>query len=251
MNTALVLSGGVGTRMDTAIPKQYLRVKDKMLITYALEVLLSSAVIDGIWIVADEAWRAAIEEDVRKRDESGLVDRKLMGFGAPGASRQESIWNGLQQIRGGRGRWEKSDTDEKDTVLIHDAARPCLSGELVEACFAALPGHDGVMPVLPMKDTVYFSQKGSRVERLLDRTAIYAGQSPELFLLEKYYHANEALLPDAIREIRGSTEAAIKAGMDVAMIPGEERNFKITTPEDLNRFELLIQESSAVKADRD
>lgn len=127
-------------------------------------------------------------------------------------------------------------------MLIHDAARPLLSAKQIEDCLHGAAGHDGAMPVLPMKDTVYYSEKGWCVDKLLDRRTIYAGQAPEVFLLGKYYEANRRLLPDRILKINGSTEPAIMAGMDIAMIPGDEGNFKITTRADLERFQKLVQE---------
>ena len=69
----------------------------------------------------------------------------------------------------------------------------------------------------------------------MNRSCIFAGQAPETFRYKKYYEANKALLPDKILMIKGSTEAAIMAGMDIAMIPGDQRNFKVTTREDLAR----------------
>jgi 4-diphosphocytidyl-2-methyl-D-erithritol synthase len=92
------------------------------------------------------------------------------------------------------------------------------------------------MPTLPMKDTVYLSDDGSSVSKLLDRRKIFAGQAPELFLFKPYYMANTALLPNKIMRINGASEPAILAGMDITMIPGDEDNFKITTMADLNRF---------------
>lgn len=107
---------------------------------------------------------------------------------------------------------------------------------------AASKGHDGAMPVLPMKDTVYLSEDGVSVSELLNRSRLFAGQAPELFDLEKYYTANMALLPDRILSINGSTEPAVMAGMDIAMVAGDEGNYKITTAADLERFkEELIQ----------
>ena len=94
----------------------------------------------------------------------------------PGENRQLSILNGLRDIR------TYADTDA--CVLIHDAARPCMSAQLVSDCLAAVVGHDGVLPVLPMKDTVYLSKDGACVASLLDRSQIYAGQAPEVFRLE-------------------------------------------------------------------
>ena len=130
--------------------------------------------------------------------------------------------------------------DDTDYVFIHDAARPLLSAEIIADCLDGALDHDGAMPVLPMKDTVYYSRSGNVVDRLLDRSTIYAGQAPEVFLLGRYYEANRSLLPDRIWEINGSTEPAVLAGMDIAMIPGDEKNFKITTMADLERFRSII-----------
>ena len=129
---------------------------------------------------------------------------------------------------------------DKDTVLIHDAARPLLTGELLEKCYKALSGHDGVMPVLPMKDTVYLSEDGNGVSELLDRKKVFAGQAPELFRFKKYYDANMNLMPDKILNINGASEPAIMAGMDIVMIPGDERNFKVTTDTDMERFREIM-----------
>ena len=125
---------------------------------------------------------------------------------------------------------------KEEVVLIHDAARPLLSRQLVTDCLDAIEGHDGVIPVLPMKDTVYESTDGKTISRLLNRSHIFAGQAPEVFCFGKYYEANRALLPDKILAINGSTEPAVMAGMRMAVIPGDETNFKITTKADLERF---------------
>lgn len=96
------------------------------------------------------------------------------------------------------------------------------------------------MPVLPMKDTVYLSSNGQKVNSLLDRNHVFAGQAPELFLIGKYYAANQELLPDKILNVHGSTEPAILYGMDIVMIPGDENNFKITTIQDLEKFRRTV-----------
>lgn len=224
MTTALILSGGTGTRMGTDIPKQYVEVCGKPIISYCIERFSRHLDIDAIHIVAAGAWQEKLEAWL------GLADpgRKFRGFSLPGENRQLSILNGLRDLR--------SYTAEGDYVLIHDAARPLLSDGLVRGCLRAAAGHDGAIPVLPMKDTVYSSKDGARVTALLNRSEIYAGQAPEVFLAGKYYEANCRLLPDRILQVNGSTEAAILAGMDIVMIPGEEGNFKITTPADLERF---------------
>jgi 2-C-methyl-D-erythritol 4-phosphate cytidylyltransferase len=203
-----------------------------MMVTCALGTLLESRDVDRVWIVAAEEWRDAIREDAKR---VGLPMDKLAGFAEPGVNRQDSVRNGLKAIKEALETGAAS-TPGEDTVLVHDAARPLLSQELLHRCYRALPGHDGVMPVLPMKDTVYFSEDGKQVTELLDRQKIYAGQAPELFLFDKYYDANMTLSSEKILTINGASEPAILAGMDIAMIPGDEDNFKVTTQADLDRY---------------
>ena len=230
MNIALILSGGTGTRLGTDIPKQYIEVCGKPIISYCMESLSRHPAIDAIQIVADLAWRGLIENCLSV---AGAAD-KFRGFAVPGKNRQLSIYNGLTAVREYAG--------DNDYVLIHDAARPLLTAKQITECLEAVTGHDGVLPVLPMKDTVYYSKDGNSVTELLDRSTIYAGQAPELFVVGKYYEANKRLIPDKILEINGSTEPAIMAGMDIAMISGDENNFKITTKSDLERFEQILRD---------
>ena len=232
MNIALLLSGGTGSRIGGEIPKQYIKVNGRSILSFCLETLSKSQDVDAIQIVAADEWRGEIADCVSKYDQKN----KVRGVSVPGETRQLSIYNGLTDIR----TYAKDD----DVVLIHDAARPNLSSGMVHACFTQIVGHDGVLPVLPMKDTVYQSVDGKVISSLLDRSRIFAGQAPEAFVLGKYYEANERLLPDDIYRINGSTEPAIMAGLDVAMISGDENNYKITTQADLERFRERLSEQA-------
>ena len=232
MTIVALLSGGIGSRIQSDIPKQYIRAGGKMMVTWALEPLIRSSYVDCIYIAAEREWRERIIADLKGAE---LDMSKIRSFVMPGANRQTSIMNALQAIMR-----DYTEVDAADTVLIHDAARPFLTEDILNKCYEALPGHDGVMPVLPMKDTVYLSNDGHSVDRLLDRSSIFAGQAPELFRLVPYYRANMSLMPDKILNINGSTEPAIIAGMDIAMVPGDEKNFKVTTDSDLERFKQII-----------
>lgn len=232
MNVALILSGGTGTRLGSDIPKQYIKVGDKPIIGYCMECLAEYDGIDVIQVVAAPCWREEITKCLERYD----INKKFKGFSLPGENRQLSILHGLEDIR--------SYADEESLVLIHDAARPLLSEKQISACLKGAIDHDGVLPVLPMKDTVYMSTDGKSIASLLNRNEIYAGQAPEVFLLGKYYEANKRLMPDEILKINGSTEPAIMAGMNIAMIPGDEGNFKITTQTDLDRFREIVKKES-------
>lgn len=227
---AIILSGGTGSRMNMDIPKQYIDVGGRMIITRSILPFLECSSISGIQIVADEAWRDSILKEYAGQP------YKFTGFSSPGLNRQWSILNALRDIR--------QNTEDDDIVIIHDAARPLVTTEMITAYVSSMYNethHDGVMPVISMKDTVYYSEDGVGISKLLNRDRIFAGQAPEVFLYGKYLAACERLLPDKIMSIRGSTEPAIMAGMDVMMVPGDERNFKITTREDLDRYREILE----------
>lgn len=225
MNVAIILAGGTGTRLGGDLPKQYIEVEGKPIIAYSLQVLENSEHIDEIRVVAEDKW-----QDLVRR----VAGEKLKGFSAPGENRQLSIWNALCDIAS-----EHGEDTRNMVVLIHDAARPFVTLELIEECILGCEEYSGVMPALPVKDTVYYGCDG-KIQSLLDRDRVIAGQAPEAFRFEEYYAANKALIPDKIMQIRGSTEPALLAGMRVKYIPGDERNFKITTQPDLERFKELL-----------
>lgn len=224
MNVALVIAGGSGQRMGQDIPKQYLMVLGKPILVYCLEVFEQVEQIDVVYVVAAARWQPAIR---RWAEDYGL--RKLRGFADAGASRQHSIWNGLRQMK-------QAGVPEDGIVVVHDAVRPCVEPSLLRACIAAAEEADGAMPVLAVKDTVYRSTDGRRISELLDRDELYAGQAPESFRFGKYYSIHEAIGEEALGSIRGSSEIAHRFGLDVRLLPGDEGNYKITTPADLQKF---------------
>ena len=85
---------------------------------------------------------------------------------------QESIHNGLTVCM-------EDSVSENDGVIIHDGVRPLVSEQLIGDCLAALADHEGCMPVLPMKDTIYQSSDGTKIDHLLERSTLFAGQAPE------------------------------------------------------------------------
>lgn len=224
MNIALILAGGTGTRLGADIPKQYIEIKGRPIIAYGMDTFFNNEKVDAVWIVADAFWQGFIEKQVKIQQNK----EKFRGFARPGENRQLSIYSGLQEMQ--------SEAKPDDLVIIHDAARPCLTKKLLQECICAAEGHDGVLPVLSMKDTVYYSDDGMHVDKLLKRSKVLAGQAPEAFRFGKYLEANQALLPEKILQVNGSTEPAVLAGMDIVTIPGDEKNYKVTTQEDLKRF---------------
>lgn len=230
MNYAIILSGGIGTRMQMGdFPKQYLEVEKKPILLYTLEQFQKSSAVEKIVIVAADAWREKIRGWM---EEDGIT--KFLAFADAGDTRQESIHNGLTVCM-------EDSVSENDGVIIHDGVRPLVSEQLIGDCLAALADHEGCMPVLPMKDTIYQSSDGTKIDHLLERSTLFAGQAPEAFRLHPYAKINREASKEELSLTRGTSEIAYRHGMDVAMIPGDERNFKITTRSDLERFCTIVE----------
>ena len=227
MNYAVILSGGVGSRMGNKdLPKQYMLAQGKPVLVYTLEQFEACPEVDEIIVVANPKWADQIWNWAK---EYGIT--KLTKIAEPGPTRQESLLNGMLCCAG---------NEDNDVVLIHDAARPLVSVDLISRCVAALPGYDAVLPVLEMKDTIYQSVDGQVVSGLAERSILFCGQSPEVFYLKKYLQLNLQATQQELESTRGGCEIAFRNGLKVGMILGEDYNFKLTTPADIDRLMIYL-----------
>ena len=231
MVVGVLLSGGTGSRTGADKPKQYIEVDGRPMILDAFDALANCDKVDSVVIVAAHDWRGYLDNNLARTKNVF----KFIGYANPGETRQLSIYNALKYI------WEKCgfnhETDNDNSlVVIHDAARPYVTskhiGEYVEACKKA----DGVLPVLKPRDTVYVSHDGESVHSLLDRNTLFMGQAPEVFDFKKYLDANNSISMDEMLKISGSTQPAIMCGMDIRLVEGDEKNVKVTTKEDLEKY---------------
>lgn len=228
MNTAIILAGGVGSRMGVDRPKQYLIVDDKPIIVYCLEIFEKHNDIDNIVIVVSDEWKDYVVENVEKYNIG-----KVCGYAPAGRTRQHSIYNGL--------KCTEENSPNTDVVIIHDAARPLVSDKIIEDCIIGATEDDGAMPVISVKDTIYQSKDGKSIDKLLKRSELFAGQAPESFDFKKYLDIHNSVSDDEIATTAGSSEIAYRHGMKVRLVKGSERNFKITTIEDLETFETIVK----------
>ena len=232
MNFAVILSGGIGTRMQMGdFPKQYYKVRGKMILEYTLDKFQQAEQVDAIVIVMAPVWRQKLEKDLHAKYS------KLTGFAEPGSIRQESILSGIEFCM------ERSKSED-DKVIIHDGVRPLVTCALIGQCFDALTEYEACLPVIPATDTIYYSEDGKGVDKLLDRSKLFVGQSPETFYLHQYHKAHEGKSHEFLASMRGTTEIAYAAGMKICMIEGEPLNFKITYPPDLDRFRMVLKEQA-------
>ena len=228
-NIAVILSGGTGTRIGGNVPKQYIEVNGKAIIMYCLETIAKITEIEEMVICLSDEWRPFVQEELQK---AGVT--KQVVYSQPGEIRQLTIYNALKVLR-------EQGVDDDAIVVIHDAARPLVSEALLRRCIDGCKDADGVLPVLPVKDTLYMSKDGNSISALLKRSEIVAGQAPEAFRFGRYLAVHDQMKYEDILKISGSTEIAYKAGLDIKLVPGEELNFKITTTEDLENLKHVLE----------
>lgn len=215
----LILAGGSGTRVGSDIPKQYLNLGGAPVIRRTVEVFLSHPAVSTVQVV--------IGTDDRERCANALdgLDLPTPVFG--GASRQESGLRGLEALEAAK----------PDRVLIHDAARPFIDHAMIDRIIEALDSVPAVLPAVPVADTL---KRGTGsppvVGTTVDRQDIWRAQTPQGF---RYPEILSAHRQAAGQEMTDDTAIAESAGLAVSLVLGNEDNFKITTPEDLQRAERM------------
>ncbi|HRM91237.1 MAG TPA: IspD/TarI family cytidylyltransferase, partial [Thomasclavelia ramosa] len=209
-------------------PKQYLKVKEKPIFYYCVNTFAKRKDIDAIIIVVADEWRNYVKKYMSHID-------KPIYYAHSGKTRQFSIYNALLATK-------KAGYSDDDIVIIHDAARPLVTNDIIDQCINFInEGYDGVLPVIHVKDTIYQSNNGSSITNLLNRNELFAGQAPESFKLGKYLNIHKDISHEEIAKINGSTEIAVKTGLKIKLAEGSEINFKITTPEDLTTFKQIME----------
>ena len=232
MNIVIILSGGVGSRIGDEIPKQYILVNNWPIISYSLKIFLQNENTDEIIIVTAQEWKDYVEGQVELLNEHN----KHVYYAKAGSSRLDSVYNALVSAK-------EHGADNEDIIMIHESARPLIKDDLINRCFMACKDVDGVLPVVPVKNSIYYSTDGNIISGSLDRSKLWSGQAPEIFTFGKYYKAHSTIPRDEIQNMNGCAEVAFKSGLKIKMIYGDPMNFKITTREDLLNFEGIIHDS--------
>lgn len=227
MNHAIIVAGGVGSRMRSNIPKQYLTVKGVPVFMYSFRKFSTRTDIATIVMVISDEWKEFVEEWATCKTGGPTVL-----YAPAGRSRQHSVFNGLKAL--------KDVAAADDLVFVHDAVRPLFPLTNITDGIAGCADYDATLPAITVKDATYQSRDGESLSVILPRQELFSGQSPECFRYGKFLKAHESFSDEEIALIRGSSELAFRAGLRVKLIPGTEQNFKITTIEDLRAFELIV-----------
>ncbi len=217
---ALIVAAGRGTRAGGPVPKQWQALCGKRVIDHTLAAFQRHEAITTIVVVLNES-------DLALAD-AFTAQGCLIAPG--GTDRAASVRNGLALL------------EETDQVLIHDAARPCVSRAVIDAVIAALKDGPAAAPGLPVTDALWMGDDGE-VSGTQDRTALYAAQTPQGF--------NTRAIRAAHAEFDGvaadDVEVARAAGMAVAITPGSVDNLKITVPGDLTRAARILESQMDIR----
>lgn len=225
---AIILSGGIGSRVHLKRPKQYVEVNSRPIIAFCINTLLSISNVGVIVIGCSPEWRDYIETQL-----SGESKNKIY-FSDAGLSRQHTTLNALRKLK-------ELGMNEGDIVLVQEAARPLTSQKLIKTCIEECIKFDAVLPVVPIKEAAYICSAELAIESIPQRAKLFIGQVPEAFKFGKYLSANEKLSDEALINCHGGTEIAYNNGMSIKLVYGDEFNLKITTMKDMLYFKFLVE----------
>jgi 2-C-methyl-D-erythritol 4-phosphate cytidylyltransferase len=218
---AVVVAAGSGERLGAEHPKAFVAFGEDPLIASSVAALDDHPAIDGIVLVVPEGWE---ERATFMADDIGAGKASIAVAG--GATRSDSVAAGVAEVPA-----------DAAIILVHDAARPLVPADLIDRVLGGFAdGADGVIPVLPIDDTVKRIDAAGRVVETLDRAALRAVQTPQAFLADGFRRAVAA--PD---RASGTDCASLveRAGGTIATVAGDPRTLKITTRADLERAEKL------------
>ena len=225
---ALIVAAGRGTRAgrDGLAPKQYALLAGRPVLRHAVAAFDAVSGIDRIVVVIHPGDRALYDAAT-----AGL-SAKLAEPVAGGATRQESVRLGLAAL---------GDPSARDRVLIHDAARPFPPPDVLQRVLAALDQSDGAIAAVPLADTLKRATGTQNISDTVARDGLWRAQTPQGFRFGAIMAAHERAHHEGRADFTDDAAIAEWAGIDVTLVPGSDRNFKITTAEDMCMAEDLLR----------
>jgi len=215
-NMAILAAAGTGSRMESELPKQFMNLDGKPLAAYSLLLFERCPLIDEIILVVSGAYLAYASSELV--DKFGI--KKIHKITTGGETRQESVFAGLTAC-----------PPTSDIVVIHDAARPLLTMDLLERTMEKARETNAAILAVPAKESMKLSD-GENVARTLKRHTVWIAQTPQAFRFEGILEAHRRA-EEAEHEATDDSELYEKYGGKVAIVRGSYNNIKITAPADL------------------
>lgn len=219
----LIVAAGSGQRFGPGRPKQYHTLAGSAVLRRTIGAFLAHPAIDTVLTV--------INPDHRSLYDAAVAGLSLPAPVAGGASRQDSVRNGLEHLA--------ALPCPPDRVLIHDGARPLIHADTISAVIAALDTTPGAIAAVPVIDTLKRADNGT-VTGTVDRAGLWRAQTPQGFRFAGILAAHRTA---AGLELTDDAAVAERAGLAVTIVPGREENIKVTTPADLIQAERLLAQT--------
>ena len=227
MNIAIIIAGGIGSRMGHDIPKQFIEVDGKRVLAYTLENFQNHPLVDVIEVVCIRGW-----EDVVKQDALTYGITKLKWIAEGGQTGQESIRNGVFNLEG--------KCSPEDIVIVHDGIRPLVDSSVLTDVISTAKEYGNAVTSLPYNEQIFIvdSEDPSTTTSFIPRETLRRVATPQAYrfdLLDEKYH--EAFATG--RGIQGShytNTMMVELGVRLHFAKGSDKNIKLTTPDDLEIF---------------
>ena len=230
MNIAVIIAGGSGSRMGQDIPKQFINVYDKPVIIYTLESFQKHPEIDAIDVVCIDGWHDVLWAYAKQFG----ID-KLKWVVSNGNTAQESIRNGLQNLKG--------HCKETDIVVIHDGIRPMVDGFVLSDVIKKCREYGNAVTSLPYNEQIFVADNEMSTTRYIPRETLRRVSTPQAYTYGKLRWAYEKAFAENIG-IQGGTYAntlMVELGERLYFAAGSERNIKLTTKDDLELFKAYMK----------
>ena len=231
MNVALILAGGIDSRFSMDIPKQFVNVNNRPIIVYTLEAFQNHPEIDEIIVSCLDGW----QELVRVYGKQFNIT-KLKGIISGGKDAQESTYKALKHI--------KSNMDQGDIVVIHDAIRPMVTEEIISKSIKMCRKKGMGVAATHIMDTIMHSEDGKEGYRSINRYQIMKVQTPQSFNYSLIMTLHERAIRENCIGAWDNSSMITALGEKVFFSEGSDINIKINTVEDVEMFKVLYRMKS-------
>lgn len=230
MNIALIIAGGSGNRMGQDIPKQFMHVDGAPIIIHTLQCFQKHPDIQKIAVVCLKGWETVLQSYANQ-----FNINKLTHIYPGGNTGMESIHNGIYGLK-------EAGCNDNDLVLIHDAVRPLLSQEIISSNIAICKAYGYAVTGIKCREAILESHDGFTTKTSIPRDTLIRTQTPQTFRLKNIIGAHEMAKVKCIADSVASCTLVAELNEDIVMhiVPGSEKNIKITTVEDLEILKALM-----------
>ncbi len=229
---AVIPAAGIGTRMRSDVPKQYLKLLDRPVIEHTINRLLAVDQVKGVVV--------SLQADDTHWSDVTIDSTKPVVVAAGGEERCHSVLNALDTLS------KQADYNRQAVwALVHDAVRPCVDpGDIQQLIAIAAGSEAGGLLAVPVRDTMKRQDDNQCVKQTVDRSGLWHALTPQLFNSGLLYEALESALAQGV-QVTDESSAMEQAGYHPKLVEGREDNIKITRPADLRLAELQLKSMSA------